>query len=129
LVGYFKGAKGLRQGDLLSPYLFVIVMEVFSRIMGKYTGSGSGFKFHPKCSKLQLTYLCFADDMLLFSDLSSIKVVKADLLEFEQLTHFCFCAGLSPRMKSILLDEGKFPVPAVRYLGVPLISSKLSATD
>jgi hypothetical protein len=64
---------------------------------------------------------------LLFSEasLSSIKVVKAGLLEFEQLS------GLSPRMKYVSLDElrmkeGKFPV---RYLGVPLISSKLSAVD
>jgi hypothetical protein len=141
LVGYFKGAKGFRQGDPLSPYLFVIAMEVFSRIMCEFTGSNSGFKFHPRCSKLQLTHLCFADDMLLFSEasLSSIKAVKAVLLEFEQLSGLqanpskssFFCAGISSRMKAVLLDElqmeeGHFPV---RYLGVPLIASKLSAVE
>jgi len=37
LVEYFKGGKGLRQCDHLSIYLFVLVMEVFSRLMKEYT--------------------------------------------------------------------------------------------
>jgi hypothetical protein len=116
-------------------------MEVFSKIMVDYTGGNSGFKFHPKCASLKLTHLCFADDLLIFSEASliSIKIIKSALLEFESLSGLksnptkssFFCSGISERIKHVLLDdlgmnEGLFPV---RYLGVPLISSRLSATD
>lgn len=61
LCGYFKGAKGLRQGDQLSPYLFVIAMEVLSIILAKETRSPV-VKHHWKTKSLSLSHLCFADD-------------------------------------------------------------------
>ena len=66
LVGYFEGKKGIKQGDPLSPYLFVLNMEVFSRIMAESTGAALGFKFHPKCLKMKLTHFSYADDLLFF---------------------------------------------------------------
>jgi hypothetical protein len=141
LVGYFKGEKGLRQGDPLSPYLFVIAMEVFSRLMADYTRDGSRFGFHHRCARLRITHLCFADDLLIFSDASthSVSILKAALEEFEMLSGLhanpdkstIFCAGISDRRKELLLTElgvkeGQLPV---RCLGVPLISSRLSVSD
>lgn len=54
LAGYFEGRKGLSQGDSLSPYLFVLGMEVFSKLMEKYVVKRADFKFHYRRSKMRL---------------------------------------------------------------------------
>ena len=66
LAWFFASKRGLRQGDPLSPLLFIIVMEVFSRSLF-VVAQGQGFKYHPKCEEVKLTHVCFADDIFLFS--------------------------------------------------------------
>ena len=58
----FEAAKGLRQGDLMSPFLFAIAMEYLSRLL-KGLKEDKQFKYHPRCSKLDITHLCIADDL------------------------------------------------------------------
>ncbi|PKI40248.1 hypothetical protein CRG98_039366 [Punica granatum] len=65
LEGYFKGQKGVRQGDPLSPYLFVIAIEVLSQLLRKTVAKGD-ILYHPRCSKVNLTHLGFVDDLLTF---------------------------------------------------------------
>lgn len=58
--------SGLRQGDPLSHFLFVLVMEYLHRVLRKIARN-LDFNFHSKCEKLKIINLIFADDLLLFS--------------------------------------------------------------
>lgn len=82
----FAGERGLRQGDLPSPLLFVITMEALSRMLNE-TSSMEGFKFHPGCKNLGLTHLMFADDLMMFSkaDVTSIRMLLATMNQFHNI--------------------------------------------
>lgn len=65
LVGYFQSTRGLRQGCSLFLYLFLLYMNVLSHKMDTAVKERK-FMFHPRCQSLSLTYLCFADDLMVF---------------------------------------------------------------
>lgn len=75
LAGFFESAKGVRQGEPLSPYLFVLFVEVLSQILNQVAATRK-LKYHPKCKKLK--HLAFADDLMVFTDgsLSSIQALR-----------------------------------------------------
>lgn len=74
----------MRQGDSISPYLFIMVMEVLSKLL-ESAEMNNAFRLHPLCSTPRLTHLLFADDLLVFSDgsRSSINGIKSVMASFK----------------------------------------------
>ncbi|GAB2276249.1 hypothetical protein Dimus_039182 [Dionaea muscipula] len=137
MFGFFNGKRGLRQGDPLSPYLFVICLEFLSRTL-KQLHSTPGFSFHPKCKELNITHLAFADDLILLSraDLQSVNMILNCLKHFSARSGLCvslaksrfFGAGIDDTLAAHIMASsgfirGTFPL---KYLGVPLAVSRLT---
>ena len=81
-VGFFGSSHGLRQGDPLSPLLFLLIMEVLSRILKKTKDCGllHGFHVGPTNSiGVRISHLLFEDDTILFCDDSKDQVLSIRL--------------------------------------------------
>lgn len=57
LARYFQSSRGLRHGFSLSPYLFVLCMDVLSRKIDKAVQEKK-FGYHPHCKTLSLSPIC-----------------------------------------------------------------------
>eukprot|EP00268_Persea_americana_P008172 TRINITY_DN13144_c0_g1_i6.p1 TRINITY_DN13144_c0_g1~~TRINITY_DN13144_c0_g1_i6.p1 ORF type:complete len:313 (+),score=49.71 TRINITY_DN13144_c0_g1_i6:1004-1942(+) len=87
-TGFFSASRGLRQGDPLSPFLFVIIGEALSRMLHAGVNANLFEGFRPANTILEISHLQFADDTLLFcnADEDQLRNVKAILFYFEAVS-------------------------------------------
>ncbi|XP_028112807.1 uncharacterized protein LOC114310908 [Camellia sinensis] len=136
-AGFFPTQCGLRQGDRLSPLLFLLVMEALCRLSGRVVRGGllKGFVVESLSgASVGVSHLLYADDALIFygAKVEQVGHLRCVLLCFEAVS------GLRVSLrKSELIAVGKvdkLPVLAailgcrvsvlpVSYLGLSLEAS------
>lgn len=132
-----KAKRGLRQGDPISPFLSVIVMEYLHRCLQKLK-LNPNFNFHPKCEKLGTNNICFAGDLLMYArgDLGSMLLLMGAFTSFSNATGLVanvseskvYFGGVHPVAQQQSLWKPNFltVVYLLSILGVPLDSKKLT---
>ncbi|XP_074278280.1 uncharacterized protein LOC141601872 [Silene latifolia] len=138
--GYFKGKRGLRQGDPVSPLLFTICMEYLTRVLYFATQKWF-FRFHPLCGALKLNHLLFADDLLMFckGDVISIMLLLRAFATFSATSGLRVNAAKSEvvfnwvpeELRADIIQvsgfrEGALPM---KYLGIPIQADRLTTHD
>lgn len=135
----FSPTRGIRQGDPLSPYLFVLCMERLNQIIEESILAGKWKPIQISRGGPQLTNLFFADDIILFSEAS----VEQALIIAECLDRFCMASGqkVSLQKSSVFFsnnvsDENKMAISQAlkmevttdmgRYLGMPTLTSRVT---
>jgi hypothetical protein len=138
--GFFKACRGLRQGDPLSPYLLILVEEVFSRLLRKKVQDGTiGHYLQPRKGPL-ISHLLYADDMVIFStgrkkDVRSILEVldiyaqwSGQVVNASKSSIFFSNRIPDSRHQELIrisgFSIGNFPT---RYLGVPIFPGRVKA--
>ena len=109
LVDFFRRSRGLRQGDPLSPMLFLVMMEVFSKMMNIAEGAGLLQEFRAvgrQGGGVRVSHLLFADDTILFCDADEEQIlhVRMLLLCFQVVTSLKVNA-----LKSEMVPIGEVP--------------------
>ncbi|GKV32323.1 hypothetical protein SLEP1_g40939 [Rubroshorea leprosula] len=101
--------KGLRQGDPLSPYLFLIVAEGLNGIISSAVNWGLFEGISVGSNEMKWSHIQFADDTILFgkAEEENIWVAKSIMKTFELVSGLKINFGKSQLMGISVSDEWK----------------------
>jgi hypothetical protein len=134
MSGSFRPSRGLRQGDPLSPYLFLFCVEGFSALLrqAQLDREVSGVSFGRDGPTV--THLLFADDSVVFLEASTgnVEALKDILQRYEacsgqrvnlQKSSIYFGKGTTDTVKTQLKNTVGIQCEALseRYLGLPTV--------
>ncbi|GKV23692.1 hypothetical protein SLEP1_g33394 [Rubroshorea leprosula] len=136
---FFRPQRGLRQGDPLSPYLFILVMERLAHMIQKRVASRTWQPFKLSRGGVSLSHLFFADDLMLFAQASTAQL---DII-MDCLNQFAKSSGLvlnlqksklffSPNVHSAVANSlsARCDIPLTSnlgtYLGIPITHTRHS---
>uniref|UniRef100_A0A2N9J9F5 Reverse transcriptase domain-containing protein n=1 Tax=Fagus sylvatica TaxID=28930 RepID=A0A2N9J9F5_FAGSY len=133
--GFFPSSRGLRQGDPLSPLLFIIVMEALSRLLARARDGCyiSGFDVG-RVNHISISHLLFADDTLILCGAARDQLchLKSVFVWFQASSGLKINLGKSelvpvgsvPDVEELAVVLGcKVGTLPMSYLGLPLGSS------
>lgn len=142
MTKYFKPTRGLRQGDPILPYLFILCQKVLSIIIDREFLNGAIKGVKVNVVGLSFTHVIYADDIMVFA--------KANCREVKVLNECLdtYCAWLGQKIncakssvifsKLVVLNKRrelknllnmKKVHPNVKYLGSPLFHSSSKIKD
>lgn len=132
--GFINPQRGLRQGDPLSPYLFLICAEGLSALLRREEDIGGIHGVKVVDDAPPINHLFFADDSLIFGDasLEECKRLKEVLKLYEVASGqkinygksaISFSASTSEDEKVVLSNEMGMKLVAYheKYLGLPTV--------